>query len=323
MRGLASKLRLEPSRSWWTHWLFRSDHVENSADILNSGILLSRAAAESSQLIAHDSGSPGIVNLLPLHHRRYVRLYFRPRTPTQYRNEGIRPKTEITYDAHMPVPVYMLFSVSLLTEQGVNFTGGRLTDTAYIGSTVDFLRSINFGDVYHDASVGRLGASSERPRILNARHAEVLVQNELALDHVKHIVCRSAPERDTLLNLLEPQVRQRWIKRICVDEGRRFLFNKLGTFVQSTDLSPELTRVVFYSNTSSLHMRGPFVLQIEWTAPDGWRDTHTDPEFIVGHNPNQFSPRRPMPAYRVKITLNGDLAYLGEFDEDLASDDLF
>ena len=88
----------------------------------------------------------------------------------------------------MPVPVYMLFSVSLLTEQGVYFTRGRLTDTAHIGNTVEFLRSINFSDVYHDASVGRLGGSSERPRILNARHAEVLAQDELALDCLKHIV---------------------------------------------------------------------------------------------------------------------------------------
>jgi len=30
-----------------------------------------------------------------------------------------------------------------------------------------------------------------------------------------------------------------------------------------------------------------------------------------------------MPAYKVKVTLNGDLAYLGEFDEDSAADDLF
>ena len=323
MRGLASSLRLDPSRRWWTNWLFRSDHVENAAAILNSGKLLSRSSAEIHGLIKHDSGSPQYINHLSTQHRSYVRLYFRPRTPTQYSNEGIRPKSAIQYDAHMPVPVYMLFSISLLTRQGVSFTPGRLTETVSVGDSVEFLKSIEFSSVYHDGPVGRLGELAQRSSILNARHAEVLVPHELPLDHLKHIVCRSAPERDTLLKLLTPDVRDKWIERVCVDEGRRRLFYRRGTFVQHTDLSLDRTRFVFYSNMISSDMRGPFALEIEWTTPDDRRAIHKDPEFIVANHPKQFLLRRAMPAYKVKVTLNGDLAYLGEFDKDSALDDLF
>ena len=199
MLGLPSKLRLDKARRWWPKWLFRSDHVENVADVLNSGRLLSREIAESNGLIKKDSaGSQFIVELTPPL-KRYVRLYFRPRTPTQYANEGIRPESMIQYGAHMPVPIYLLFSVRLLKEDGVLFSNGRLTADAEIGGTFEFLKSINFGHVYHDSGVGPLG-STRRSEILNARHSEVLVLDELCLDHLKYVICRSEPEQDTLLN---------------------------------------------------------------------------------------------------------------------------
>ena len=139
MRGLAASLSLEGSRRWWTQWLFRSDHVENTAAILNSGKLLSREAAESPHLIVKDSGNPALIRQLTPEQRRYVRLYFRPRTPTQYANEGIRPKDKIEYEAHMPVPVYLLFSIAMLMDEGVQFTRGRFTESAEIGTTAEFL----------------------------------------------------------------------------------------------------------------------------------------------------------------------------------------
>ena len=321
MRGLASSLGLDASRKWWPDWLFRSDHVENAAAILNRGKLLSRAAAEHSGLIVKDAGSPKHIHQLTAKHRSFVRLYFRPRTPTQYANEGIRPKNKIQYDAHMPVPVYLLFSTSLLTETGVSFSRGRLTPAAQIGGTADFLKAIEFGHVYHDGAVGRLGESDRRPTILNARHSEVIVKDELPLTHLKHIVCRSAPERDTLVNLLLPEVRPAWISRIHVDEGRRRLFHKRGTFVQEVDLARAESRLVFYANTEP-GMRGPFELHIEWILNDRKR-THKNAVFQVGKQPEVFNLGQGAPRYRVRVTLNADLAYLGTFDEQRATGILY
>ena len=321
MRGLAASLGLEASRRWWPNWLYRFDHVQNTAAILNSGILLSRASAESGEMIAKDSASPELIGQLIPEHRRYVRLYFRPRTPTQYANEGIRPKRKIEYEAHMPVPVYLLFSNSLLMEEGVRFTRGRLEPSTVIGETARFLRNTIFSDVYHDSSVGRLGESSRRSSILNARHAEVLVKDELPLDHVKHIVCRSAPERETLLNLLGSKIRATWIKRIIVDEGRQRLFYKRGTFVKDVYLSSSESHFVFYFNIEP-NMRGPFELHIGWRL-DGQDATRTESKYMVGDRPMVFRFKCVWPKYRVRVTLNGDLAYLGKFDEDLASDMVF
>src|SRR5688500_6063783 len=42
------------------------------------------------------------------------------------------------------------------------------------------------------------------------RMAEILIPNRVGLEHLKHIVCSTAPERDTLLHLLPEGVRQKW-----------------------------------------------------------------------------------------------------------------
>ena len=319
-RQLPSSLRLGRNRHFWAHWLFRSDHVENAANILNSGKLLSRAAAEAERGIRVDSGSLQYVGRLSAHHRKLVRLYFRPRTPTQYRNEGIRPQGKIEYDAHMPVPVYLLFDVSLLGEAGVRFTKGRLAEGTEIGDSAEFLKSMAFADVYHDAGVGRLGGSSRRSEILNARHSEV-VENELPLNKLTHIICRSAAERETLLSLLSDDVRDRWLKSIHVDEGRRRMFEKRATFVRQVELSNDKSGFHFYSNIDS-DMRGPFELAIEWSAGNRTARAGMD-GFTVSDSPVAYPLNPPAPRYRVRVTLDGNLAYQGHFDERHESELLF
>ena len=321
MLGLASNLRLEGNRKRWPHWLFRSDHAENTAAILNNDKLLSRAVAERDRAILKDSASPRHIGELTREHRSFVRLYFRPRTPTQYRNEGIRPSRHIELGAHMPIPVYLLFASTLLMERGVAFTRGRLTLGTEIGDSVEFLRGIKFADVYHDRGVGAVGGSERRSEILNARHSEVIVENVLNLDYVRHVFCRSACERETLLNLLSSDARKRWGQRIHIDEGRRVLFYKRGTFVQTADLSETNARFVFYANGEP-DMRGPFDLRIERRGRED-KHTYADSNFTVSTEPLQLVFPHPESQYEVRITMNGDLAYLGRFDDAVASQAVF
>ena len=305
MEQLRSSAGLDRSRRFWPNWLYRSDHVENTAKILNSGRLLSRGAAERDNLIPVDSASQQIVGQLPERHRNLVRLYFRPRTPTNYANEGIRPQGMIQYGAHMPVPVYLLFASSLLAKRGVWFTKGRLSEGAEVGDSAEFLRSIDFRDVYHDRSVGRMGESERRPTILNARHSEVVVENELRLGKLRHVVCRSAPERETLLNLLTRKARRKWGKRVHLDEGHRRLFEKRGTFVQRADLDTGGFRLMFYSNVVA-DMRGPFDLRIEWST-DGRLGKARTKNFTVPREALVHSLVRPEPSYRLRVWLDGNL----------------
>ena len=321
MRGLAASLRLDGNRNWWPNWLFRSDHVENAANILNDGRLLSRFQAEDAGVIIKDSGSPYHVRQLDDQHRRYVRLYFRPRTPTQYANEGFRPANEIQYDAHMPVPVYLLFSSSLLAEEGVCFSKGRLMWSTEIGGSFDFLRGMNFANIYHDGPVGRLGESAHRSEILNARHSETLIGEKLSLGFLRHIVCRSAPERETLVNLLNPTAKDIWMKKVHVDEGHRRLFLKRGTFVQGVELGEEDCYITFYPNFEQ-KVRGQFYLRLELTSPTISRK-YENQNFTVNTRKVRAKYPGPLSMYTVRIFLNDDLAYIGKYDRTEATKTIF
>lgn len=147
------------------------------------------------------------------------------------------------------------------------------------------------------------------------------MKDVLALDRVRHIVCRSAPERETLVNLLDSETRKLWSKRIHVDEGRRRLFQKRGTFVQVANLSSQASQFMFYPNIER-GMRGPFELCIEWK----WRHlrrTHREQNFWVTTEPLRFRFSNSMTEYAVRITLNGDTAYRGEFKDSVASKMVF
>ena len=320
--SLPSTLGLEPTRAWWPKYVFRFDHIENAAAILNSGRILSRLEAESKGVIVHDSAAQAYIEKLDSTLKNYVRLYFRPRTPTQYANEGIRPKSHIEYDgAHMPVPVFLLFSSRLLTLYGVQFSAGRLATGTSISGSFEFLKNLNFADIYHNTHVPSFeSGSSRRSEILNARHSEVLVERELNLQYLNHIVCRSIPERETLLNLLKPLTIETWKDRVHVASNRTNLFFKRATFVEESELNPIEARLRLYHNVRDRSWRGPFELDTMWQFRDKDVRNPIQSDFYVSDERLVLNVPQVFEDYRIHVRLNCDLAYIGDFRAHLDSD---
>ena len=324
MSGLANALSSDKERAWWPKYVFRFDHVQNAARILNSGHVLSRLKAIRKGVIIHDSAAQSYVRELDPNLLDYVRLYFRPLTPTQYRNEGIRPRHKIQHDAHMPVPVFLLFSSQILTLDDVHFSKGRLYREASIGSSFEFFRGLDFAKIYHNTYVDPLGSSSStRSEILNARHSEVLIKQELDLHYLKHIVCRSIPEKETLINLLEPSTLDKWRDRIRVAPNHTRLFNKLGTFVEECELDLTHIRLKFYDNVRSETWRGPFDLDITWQCDSEQVLGYTRSDFLISSKRLKLNFPEATGDYCVRVRLNGDLAYFGKFLIEEYFDDLF
>ena len=268
--------------------------------------LLSRAQAEQSGAIIHDSGSQEHIGQLTDQQRDCVRLYFRPLTPTQYSNEGIRPAHAIEYGAHMPVPVYLLFSTQLLEYEGVEFSSGRLALGTETGGSHEFLSSIDFREVYHDGPIPSAGR-----HIINARHAEAVVTGSLGLDHLMRVVCRSGAERDTLLYLMTDDARRRWQDRIVVDQGRvRLFFKQRGTFLRDVALDQDKLTLRFYGNIRR-NYKGPFALRIV-VRSSSRRMVAERNDYVVEDAPAVFKLGTVLARYDARITMNGDLAYAGE-----------
>lgn len=204
------------NRRYRRHWpsrLFRHEPLENAVKILRSGVLLSRSDAAGE--IERDIAPEEIIGRRTTAYGS-ARLYFRPRTPTQYHIEGIRKPNELYQGRHAPVLVIFVFKANdIFTQSGVMFSDGNVQSSATeTGSTDEKFQTIPFDRVYHDGPFDAY--STEGTDIVRRRCAEVLVPNALELrGNLQWVLCRSAAERATLLHLLGDSADQ-WSNRISV-----------------------------------------------------------------------------------------------------------
>jgi hypothetical protein len=132
---------------WWPKYVYHFTDVQNAARILTDGTLYCRMEAERLGRMVIDNASPDVIVQTKPEHTRFVRFYFRPRTPTQYRNEGIRPIADRQLGgAHCPVPVYFCFdALDLLARDTTETSNGNMgSPRAFHSSERDFFFSIPF-----------------------------------------------------------------------------------------------------------------------------------------------------------------------------------
>ncbi|MDM8518793.1 DarT ssDNA thymidine ADP-ribosyltransferase family protein [Anaerolineales bacterium HSG6] len=257
---------------WWPRYIYHFTDVQNAANILQNGHLYSRHKAQQLGLMTVDNASPTIIQQTSPEHYHYVRLYFRPRTPTQYRNEGIRPLNQRQYDgAHCPVPIFFCFDAfSLLAQPETLFSNGSMArPQVEYNDSRDFFFSIPFEKVYHN----RRYSSSEKDIVFH-RHAELLVPNQLPLQPtLKFIACRSVAERQTLLQLLPRGLANRWLPRIRL--GQMGLFERRWTYIKEVVVVDGRIIVRFNPDTQT---PGPFNVKISYLEdgadkPRDWSGT--------------------------------------------------
>lgn len=252
-------------RRWWPFFAYHFTNVANAVNIVTSGAILSRDEATRRQLMVTDNASAAVIQSTNPDHFKYARLYFRPRTPTQYHNEGIRPRAQRTgLNAHCAMPVFFFLDfVSVMSADETLFSDGNIASSrATIRNDEQFFTTIPFVDVYSDGGMGtRAGDLTFR------RHAEILAPNALPLaPHLKFVCCRSVAERQTFLHLLGPQLRPSWEAQVRVDTGP--IFERRATFVETASAVGEILRFTF--NPGSRY-RGPFKLDFAFVAADGRR----------------------------------------------------
>jgi hypothetical protein len=270
-------------RAAWPNHLYHYSDVHNVAGMLESGAILSRGQCGARGVEFVDIASQLIVPNTDWTHR-YARLYFRPLTPTQFHQEGIRPPSRRRFKANCPVPVFLLFdSRSLLASEGCSYSNGNLASPGCLTSdSADFLESLPFKDIYHE---GAIPPGPRKSEIIYHRCAEVLFQDQLELDALTAVVCRTGAERETLLDKLRgngagyrPLVR--------LEQPGERLFNRLWTYVESVVLDGD--KVLIKLKTGS----GEYTFHAHVRAK-GWRQSYTWNDGQEG----------PLPAGGVRLNL--------------------
>lgn len=291
-------------RRHWPSRLFRHEPLENIVPILHSGKLLSRKDAAAQDAIVNDIAPAEILNANLLSHQ-HVRLYFRPKTPTQYHIEGIREPADFYMGKHAPILYMMVFDAEkILTAPGARFSDGNMQGNPNVYERDAGFALLDFDSIYHEGPV----SADERAAVTRARCSEVLVPSPLVLPaYLQSIICRSAAERQLLLHELGPDFGGKDRIRVFNEAG---VFNADFVFVETVDLASDGVHVKFHSarrgsltgaveiTLRSLKRRGT-VTRWEKPAIEFWKKWH-------------FTHKIPDGRYLLEITIRDCLAYRSE-----------
>lgn len=222
-----------PYRTKWPSRLFHHAPIENAVQILRDGNLRSRQDPLNGR--QRDVAAAGVIDNR-IHAHDFARLYFRPRTPTQWHIEGIRKDNDATYNnaAHAPVLVMLIFDArAVLSRHGVSFCDRNMQLGAAVPSdTEEYFAAIPFQKVFHEGNTG--GDRS----IIDHRCAEVLAGSPLPLQEcLQWIYCRTAAERMTLFHMLGDQG-QAWAPRMQISDDL-LVFERRYVFVEEVSLDPK------------------------------------------------------------------------------------
>lgn len=301
---------LGSARRWWPDFLFHVTDIQNAVSILRTGMLLSRQEAQG--LMVTDNASPDIIARTEDRWKNYVRLYFRPRTPTHFRSEGFRPRNQRSLNAHCPVPVCFLFdSYSILSRAGSQFSNGNLaTSNAEVFHSAADIERMPFEYIYYDSRP----PEDKLRDITFHRNAEVIVPEWLDLSSLRFIACRSQSEYETFLYLLSSGTRARWGNRIGL-LNHLDLFEKQWTYVETVELG-QISASFHFNRSSSTP--GPFHARVDIadTLTDRrlvWEDKAYTANDSLALNLANIGPLRD---YSVTLTLDGQLAYAGRYQQD-------
>lgn len=302
---------LVESQKFWPRFLFHFTDITNARSILETGALYPREKIQQNGRALTDIADPGIIAGTLQKWKQFVRLYFRPRTPMQYSNEGIRPKRNLESGAHCPVPVIFLFEAkSILSRLSTQFSNGNLRkEEVQVGDDSDFFLSLPFEKIYHDRRLD----DEEKREIVFRRHAEVMVPGELDLAHLHYIVCRSPAEYETLLSILPVQIRDRWKDKLAIDSKKNYFF-KYWVYVEKAVLTASSATLYFNPSIYS----HPFHARVEFEHLETgqnfiWKDEGFNVESGLSFDLSNF-PRHGR--YRITLYLDEHLAYQNTFSDE-------
>lgn len=216
----------------WPSYLFRHEPVESALAVLRSGVLMSRNAACAQGPLLNDIAPTNIIQNRDAAHA-CVRLYFRPRTPTQYHIEGIRKPEDFYMGKHGGFLVMFAFRAeAVLTLEGTRFSNGNMQSPySDVLEGDDGFDLLDFSGIYHDEAY----PSDDEKR---KRCAEVLAENPLQIaPNLAAIIVRTDADVSTIKYLLTRDGLSHFIPYVRKSGGPGVFFNNF-TAVQYVDSAP-------------------------------------------------------------------------------------
>lgn len=294
----------------WFKYCYHFSHVENIVSILEDGQLLSRSEAIRTEKMVSDNASRKIIEQTNPTFQDYVRLYFRPKSPTQFHNEGFKTVHQLEssgLEAQCPVPVFLFFDIhKILNHPDSRFSEKSLASSGEVSlySTPEEFSALPFDKIYHDRGL----SPEEKREIVGHRHAEIVLPHDLPIDeYLQKIVVRTPAEKETLLSLMDNRLKKTYGHLIQIDSTNNVFFSRWV----------HIFRVSLFQSGFNLELRSSegrmqFDLEFEFQDNTGQRQRHTLSNWNANAN-TSFNFQSPYDEYELTIRFDGHLMYKGQY----------
>ena len=225
---------------WWPKYVYHYTDINNAINILENGKIYSRNNAKDKMI--NENAGLEILNHTEDEVFDYVRFYFRPKTPTQYRNEGFIPRDCRQYNhSNVPVPIFFAFEAKdMLSMEQTKFSEIALANTGnHLTNDIDEFKKFDFRKIYSEG-----GYKGEN--LTPYRRAELVVPNECDLKFLKHIWCRSSAEYTSLCAMLKARnIYETYKNIIGVKEFDAGLFFKESVYISNVMLHMNKAEILY------------------------------------------------------------------------------
>ena len=299
-------------QSWWHRFIFHFSDISNMSSALNGGKLYSRNRAMALGLMKNDNASDEVIGNTNFNAKDFVRFYFGTLTPTQFHNEGFKPKSKIQNNAHCPLPVFLLFDfVKLLSHEQSHFSSGNMAvSNVDIYHNIQDLERLEFEYIYHRSPI--LEPLNKR-HVIYCRHAEVLIPDELKIyDYLSYICVRSQAERETLLFTLSATQCEQLIDKVLVRTTGLFHPNRL--YVERVQLLNARFSIVFSMATHEKYVMNVTVVNHDTGAT--WKHNTDEISLESKEVFIDLKPKYIGSCVEIRLEIDGHLAYANSFDAD-------
>jgi hypothetical protein len=183
--------------------LYHFTDFKNLHSIFKTGNLKSRAECQNNELDFLDAADEEVISKTKDKVKECVRFYFKEKTPTLYRNEGIKVNNS---KPHIPIPVYLLFDYELIVLENTVFSSCNAA-SSYVefGKSTDFLRNMDWDKIFHRDPLP-LESSPLKSEIISKRQAELLSLTDISLDYLNKVIFRSDADYKRAVNIFGEKV---------------------------------------------------------------------------------------------------------------------
>ncbi len=178
----------------------------NLKSVFESGYLNSRGMCLNNNINFLDGADHEVIEHTNLDVINCVRFYYKEQSQTLYVNEGIKKKKYLG-NAHLPIPVYLLFDEEILYLDSTVFSDGNAKSKyTSFGYKMDFVQNMDWNEIFNRDPIC-VEEGIEKWEIKRKRHAELLSNESISLKHLKKIIFRAEADRKRAINLFGNDIR--------------------------------------------------------------------------------------------------------------------